>query len=250
MLYSSNNWEWQQQIKIWIRREWRGDWILVMIVTIQTRTFSCYICHLKNVKIKIFKFIILPVVLYGCETWSQTLRDRLCLVTGHWEEYLHWRGKKWWEGGENCMGSSHKAVLLRVPVFERCINPRFLHLGGSWKWAAFFTPRPFYPEERAFSCHWIRGWVGPKPVWTILWSEDSWPYWDLNCDPSVPTVVQCVATSYRRYIDCATDAVLVRVAVVIWKLSPCTLSTSASKMSRTVEKAVMWKPVLCVQFTC
>jgi hypothetical protein len=29
----------------------------------------------KNVKIKIYKAIILPVVLYGCETWSLTLRE-------------------------------------------------------------------------------------------------------------------------------------------------------------------------------
>ena len=29
----------------------------------------------KNVKIKINRTIILPVVLYGCETWSLTLRD-------------------------------------------------------------------------------------------------------------------------------------------------------------------------------
>ena len=28
----------------------------------------------KNLKIKIYKPIILPVVLYGCETWSLTLR--------------------------------------------------------------------------------------------------------------------------------------------------------------------------------
>jgi hypothetical protein len=30
---------------------------------------------LKNVKIKIYKTIILPVVLHGCETWSLTLRE-------------------------------------------------------------------------------------------------------------------------------------------------------------------------------
>jgi hypothetical protein len=29
----------------------------------------------KNVKIKIHKSIILPVVLYGCETWSLTIRE-------------------------------------------------------------------------------------------------------------------------------------------------------------------------------
>jgi hypothetical protein len=30
---------------------------------------------LTNLKIKIHKTIILPVVLYGCETWSLTLRE-------------------------------------------------------------------------------------------------------------------------------------------------------------------------------
>jgi hypothetical protein len=30
---------------------------------------------LENVKVKIYKTIILPVVLYGCETWSLTLRE-------------------------------------------------------------------------------------------------------------------------------------------------------------------------------
>ena len=29
----------------------------------------------KNLKIKIYKTIILPVVLYGCEAWSLTLRE-------------------------------------------------------------------------------------------------------------------------------------------------------------------------------
>ena len=29
----------------------------------------------KNLKIKIYRTIVLPVVLYGCETWSLTLRE-------------------------------------------------------------------------------------------------------------------------------------------------------------------------------
>ena len=33
----------------------------------------------KNLKIKIYKTIILPVVLYGCETWSLTLREECSL---------------------------------------------------------------------------------------------------------------------------------------------------------------------------
>jgi len=29
----------------------------------------------KNIKIKLYRTIILPLVLYGCETWSLTLRE-------------------------------------------------------------------------------------------------------------------------------------------------------------------------------
>jgi hypothetical protein len=31
----------------------------------------------KNIKIRIYKTIILPVVLCGCETWSVTLREEM-----------------------------------------------------------------------------------------------------------------------------------------------------------------------------
>ena len=33
----------------------------------------------KNLKIKIYKTIMLPVMLYGCETWSLTLREECSL---------------------------------------------------------------------------------------------------------------------------------------------------------------------------
>jgi hypothetical protein len=33
----------------------------------------------RNVKVKIYKTIIPPVVLHGCETWSITLREELIL---------------------------------------------------------------------------------------------------------------------------------------------------------------------------
>ena len=54
---------------------------------IRNRLKSCNACYhsvqnllssrllSKNVKIKIHRTIILPVVLYGCETWSLTLRE-------------------------------------------------------------------------------------------------------------------------------------------------------------------------------
>jgi hypothetical protein len=40
---------------------------------VQNLLFSCLLS--KNLKIRIYKMIILPVILYGCETWSLTLRE-------------------------------------------------------------------------------------------------------------------------------------------------------------------------------
>ena len=49
----------------------------------------------KNIKIKIHRTIIVPVVVYGCETWSLTLREECRMrvfetveVTGEWRK-LH-----------------------------------------------------------------------------------------------------------------------------------------------------------------
>jgi hypothetical protein len=50
----------------------RGDLILIMLATIRSRTLCL---PSKNLKIRICKTIILHVVLYGCETWSLTLRE-------------------------------------------------------------------------------------------------------------------------------------------------------------------------------
>jgi hypothetical protein len=41
--------------------------------SVQNLLSSCLIS--KNLKIKIYETVILPVVLYGCETWSLTLRE-------------------------------------------------------------------------------------------------------------------------------------------------------------------------------
>jgi hypothetical protein len=41
--------------------------------SVQSLLSSCLLS--KNLKVKIYKTVILPVVLYGCETWSLTLRE-------------------------------------------------------------------------------------------------------------------------------------------------------------------------------
>jgi hypothetical protein len=34
-----------------------------------------FLSHIKKLKIKIYKIVILPTVLYGCKTWSLNLRE-------------------------------------------------------------------------------------------------------------------------------------------------------------------------------
>jgi hypothetical protein len=48
----------------------------------------------KNLKIRIYKTIILPVVLYGCETWSLTLREehRLRVFENRVLRRMRWAG--------------------------------------------------------------------------------------------------------------------------------------------------------------
>jgi hypothetical protein len=46
-----------------------------MLVIIRCRILCLPGLLSKNTKIKIYRTIILHVVLYGCETWSHTLRE-------------------------------------------------------------------------------------------------------------------------------------------------------------------------------
>ena len=62
----------------------------------------------KNLKIKIYKTIILPVMLNGCETWSLTLREE-----------------------------------SRLRVFENRILRRIFRLEGSWNEGKSLTVRNF-----------------------------------------------------------------------------------------------------------
>jgi hypothetical protein len=57
--------------------------ILGMLATIPLSLLSSHLLS-RNVKVKKYKTIILPVVLYGCETWSLILREkhRLRVRTG------------------------------------------------------------------------------------------------------------------------------------------------------------------------
>jgi hypothetical protein len=68
----------------------------------QTLLSSCLLS--KNIEIRICKNIILPVVLYGCETWPLTLTEehRLRIFENRVLIRIFLpKGMKWWVGGEN-----------------------------------------------------------------------------------------------------------------------------------------------------
>jgi hypothetical protein len=44
----------------------------MFLILIQSKIFYLPVSCQKNLKIKIYKTVILPLVLYGCETWSLT----------------------------------------------------------------------------------------------------------------------------------------------------------------------------------
>jgi hypothetical protein len=60
-------------------------------------------CYLKHIKIKIYKITILPLVLYGCETWSLTL----------WEE--------------------HRLRVFENRVLRRILEPVMDEVAGEWR---------------------------------------------------------------------------------------------------------------------
>jgi hypothetical protein len=71
-------------------RKLRTNKTQVMLPAIQFGIFCLLVCCLKNVKIKIHKTIILPVVLYGFETWSLTLKEehRLRVLENRFDENI------------------------------------------------------------------------------------------------------------------------------------------------------------------
>jgi hypothetical protein len=71
-----------------------------MLATIRSRIFCLLVCCRKDVKVIICKTVIFLGVLYGCETWSLTLREERKLRVF---ENRVLRGNIWteegWSGG-------------------------------------------------------------------------------------------------------------------------------------------------------
>jgi hypothetical protein len=71
----------------------------------------------KNVKVRIYKPIILPVVLYGCETWSLTLRKE------------------------------HKLRVFENRVLRRIFGPKRDGVTGGWRKLHNEELHDFYPSS-------------------------------------------------------------------------------------------------------
>ena len=85
----------------------------------------------KKLKIKIYRTIILPVVLYGCETWSLTLREELRLRVFENRVLRRVFGSKRDEvtgNGENYILRS--LVIYSLPNFVRVVKSRRMGWAG------------------------------------------------------------------------------------------------------------------------
>jgi hypothetical protein len=86
----------------------------------------------KKLKIKIYRIIILPVVLYGCETWSLTLRDERRLrvfekrvlrrVFGHKRDEVTEEWRK--------LHNEELSDLYSLPNIVRVVNSRRMRWAG------------------------------------------------------------------------------------------------------------------------
>ena len=86
----------------------------------------------KNLKIKIYKTIILPVFLYGWETWSLTLREEECKLSVFENRTLRRIfGSKRDENGEwRSLHNEEIHSLYYSPNIVRVIKSRRLRQGG------------------------------------------------------------------------------------------------------------------------
>jgi hypothetical protein len=80
--------------------------------------------HIKNLKIKIYKTVILPVVLYGCETWSLTLREEHRLRVSENRVLRIFGPKREEDGSWRKLHNDELHSLYSSPDIDRAIKSR------------------------------------------------------------------------------------------------------------------------------
>jgi hypothetical protein len=86
----------------------------------------------KNLKIRIYKMIILPVVLYGCETWSLTLREehRLRMFEKRVLRRIFGLNRDEVMGGWRKLHNKELHYLYSLPSVIRMMKPRTMRWAG------------------------------------------------------------------------------------------------------------------------
>jgi len=86
----------------------------------------------KNIKIKIYRSIILHVVLYGCETWSLTLREerRLRVFENRVPRRIFWPKTDEAIGEWRKLHNEELNVLYSSPIIIRVIKLRRMRWAG------------------------------------------------------------------------------------------------------------------------
>jgi hypothetical protein len=102
-----------------------------MLATIRSRTFCLPFCCQK-LKIRLYKTIILPVVLYGCETWSLTLREdhRLRVLENRVLRMIFGQKRDEVTGEWRKLHDEELRDLYSSPSVIRIIKSRKLRLAG------------------------------------------------------------------------------------------------------------------------
>jgi hypothetical protein len=98
---------------------------------------------LKNVKVRIYKTIILPVVLYGCGNWSLTLREelRLRMVENRVFRRIFRPERKEMIGGRRKLHNEELHDLYSPPSVIRIIKSRRMKWANMWhEWWRRGTP--------------------------------------------------------------------------------------------------------------
>jgi hypothetical protein len=95
------------------------------------RTFSLLV-SVKNIKIKIYKTVILPVGLYECETWSLTLREenRLRVFENRVLRRIYGRLREEMSGGWRKLHNEEHQNLYSSPGIIRMVRPRRMRWAG------------------------------------------------------------------------------------------------------------------------
>jgi hypothetical protein len=87
-----------------------------MLAIIQFRIFCLPVSYTKKLKTKIYKFVILPFVLFGCEAWSFTLKEehRLRVFENRVLRKIFDLKRKKKDLGENCIMMNFTACILHL----------------------------------------------------------------------------------------------------------------------------------------